>query len=63
MKNQTEEHQNQSSILNFVTAETDLQKISRKASSYVDLEFAKREASILLSGDNADNELKKKFII
>ena len=62
MKNQTEEHQNQSSILNFVTAETDLQKISRKASSYVDLEFAKREASILLSGDNADNELKKNLL-
>ena len=63
MENQTQEHQNQSSILNFMTPETDLQKLSRKASTYVDLELAKREASILLSGDNADNELKKIYYL
>ena len=34
-------------------------KLTKKASTYVDLELAKVEAGQLLSGDNADSELKK----
>ena len=36
--------------------------MSRKASTYVDLELAKIEADKLLSGENADNELKKNLM-
>ena len=36
---------------------------SLSTSTYVDLEFAKKEANQLLSGDKTNNELKKKFII
>ena len=37
-------------------------KLTRKASTYVDLELAKMEAGHLLSGDNADSELKKNLM-
>ena len=37
-------------------------KLSKKASTYVDLELAKMEAGQLLSGDNADSELKKNLL-
>ena len=37
-------------------------QMSRKASTYVDLELAKIEADKLLSGENADNELKKNLL-
>ena len=37
-------------------------QLSRKASTYVDLELAKLEADKLLSGENADNELKKNLL-
>ena len=37
-------------------------KLSKKASTYVDLELAKMEAGHLLSGDNADSELKKNLL-
>ena len=59
MKNPTEEHTNNSSILNLPE---NIAPMSRKVSTYVDLELAKREASILLSGENADNELKKNLL-
>ena len=57
MNNQNHEEANPSSNLNFHLSEP--QKMSRKASTYVDLELAKIEADKLLSGENADNELKK----
>ena len=37
-------------------------KLTKKASTYVDLELAKMEAGQLLSGDNADSELKKNLM-
>ena len=37
-------------------------KLTKKASTYVDLELAKMEAGHLLSGDNADSELKKNLM-
>ena len=37
-------------------------KLTRKTSTYVDLELAKMEAGNLLSGDNADSELKKNLM-
>ena len=37
-------------------------KLTKKASTYVDLELAKMEAGALLSGDNADSELKKNLM-
>ena len=38
------------------------QKLFKKASTYVDLELAKIEANKLLSGDKADNEIKKNLL-
>ena len=60
MNNQSHEEINPSSNLNFHLSEP--QKMSRKSSSYVDLELAKLEADNLLSGENADNELKKNLM-
>ena len=61
MNNPTEENQTQhSSIHTFPIAEPE--KMSRKNSTYVDLEQAKRDADILLSGEKADNELKKNLL-
>ena len=60
MNNQNHEEANPSSNLNFHLSEP--QKMSRKASTYVDLELAKIEADKLLSGENADNELKKNLM-
>ena len=61
MNNPTEENQTQqSSIHKFQIAEPE--KMSRKNSTYVDLEQAKKDADILLSGENADNELKKNLL-
>ena len=60
MNNQNHEEANPSSNLNFYLSEP--QKMSRKASTYVDLELAKIEADKLLSGENADNELKKNLM-
>ena len=60
MNNQNHEEANPSSNLNFHLSEP--QKMSRKASTYVDLELAKLEADKLLSGENADNELKKNLM-
>ena len=60
MNNQNEKEVNPSSNLNFDLSEP--QKMSRKASTYVDLELAKLEADKLLSGENADNELKKNLM-
>ena len=37
-------------------------RLSHKHSTYVDLELAKMEAGQLLSGENADNELKKNLL-
>ena len=37
-------------------------RLSHKHSTYVDLELAKMEAGQLLSGDNADSELKKNLL-
>ena len=59
MNNQAEENQH-SSILKFPIAEPE--KMIRKNSTFVDLEQAKREADILLSGENTDNELKKNLL-
>ena len=36
---------------------------SLSTSTYVDLEFAKKEANQLLSGDKANNELKKNLLL
>jgi ABC-type multidrug transport system fused ATPase/permease subunit len=58
--NQNHDSINQSSIINFPISEPG--KLSRKASTYVDLDQAKKEADILLSGENADNELKKNLL-
>ena len=60
MINQNEKEVNPSSNVNFDLSEP--QKMSRKASTYVDLELAKLEADKLLSGENADNELKKNLM-
>ena len=60
MNNQNHEEAIPSSNLNFHLSEP--QKMSRKASTYVDLELAKIEADKLLSGENADNELKKNLM-
>ena len=61
MNNPTEENQTQqSSIHTFPIAEPE--KMSRKNSTYVDLEQAKRDADILLSGEKADNEFKKNLL-
>ena len=60
MNSQSHEEANPSSNLNFNLSEP--QKMSRKASTYVDLELAKLEADKLLSGENADNELKKNLM-
>ena len=61
MNNPTEENQTQQSSINkFPIAEPE--KMSRKNSTYVDLEQAKRDADILLSGEKADNELKKNLL-
>jgi len=60
MNSQNQKEDNPSSDLNFQFSEP--QKMSRKASTYVDLELAKLEADKLLSGENADNELKKNLM-
>ena len=60
MKKEREESQLQSSIIKFPVS--DSLNLSRKTSSYEDLEFARREASFLLSGENASNELRKNLL-
>ena len=60
MNKQNQEDTNQTSIINLQISEPQL--MSRKASSFVDLEYAKREANLLLSGENADSELKKNLL-
>ena len=60
MNKQNKEDTNQSSIINLQISEP--QPMSRKTSSYVDLGLAKKEANFLLSGENADNELKKNLL-
>ena len=42
--------------------ENNPRRLSHKHSTYVDLELAKMEAGQLLSGENADNELKKNLL-
>ena len=60
MNSQNQKEDNPNSDLNFQFSQP--QKMSRKASTYVDLELAKLEADKLLSGENADNELKKNLM-
>ena len=60
MKKEREESQLQSSIIKFPVS--DSLNLSRKTSSFEDLEFARREASFLLSGENASNELRKNLL-
>ena len=52
----------QKHLSNYEKATFEGRKLSRKASTYVDLELAKTEAGQLLSGDNADSELKKNLL-
>ena len=60
MNNQNHKRNIHDSRLNFKLPEP--QKMSRKSSTYVDLEMAKIEADKLLSGENAENELKKNLL-
>ena len=60
MSNQQDTTQNK--LSNYEIASYEAQKLSRKVSTYVDLELAKAEADQLLSGDNAQNELKKNLL-
>ena len=52
----------QKHLSNYEKSTFEGRKLSRKASTYVDLELAKTEAGQLLSGDNADSELKKNLL-
>ena len=60
MNNKNQERSIHDSKINFKLPEP--QKMSRRSSTYVDLELAKIEADKLLSGENADNELKKNLL-
>ena len=60
MSNQPNLDQNK--LTNYEISTFEGRKLSRKASTYVDLELAKTEAGQLLSGDNADSELKKNLL-
>ena len=55
-------NQSQTQSLNHVQSDYLPQRLNKKASTYVDLELAKLEANQLLSGDNANNELKKNLL-
>ena len=50
----------QTSTIQFPVKEP--QPLSRKSSTFVDLEMVKKEAGKLLSGENADNELRKNLL-
>ena len=50
----------QASTIQFPVKEP--QPLSRKSSTFVDLEMVKKEAGKLLSGENADNELSKNLL-
>ena len=60
MLNQSNSFQKHLSNVDKVQYEAN--KLTRKASTYVDLELAKLEAGKLLSGDKADDELKKNLL-
>ena len=60
MNNKNQERSIHDSKINFKLPEP--QKMSRRSSTYEDLELAKIEADKLLSGENADNELKKNLL-
>ena len=60
MKKETEDSQIQSSIFKFPVKEPQI--LTRNSSTYVDLEQARKEASFLLTGDNASNELRKNLL-
>jgi len=60
MNNKTQETPNQSSVLQLQITEP--QPMSRKDSTSVNLESVKKEANILLSGENANNELSKNLL-
>ena len=60
MSNQPNLDQNK--LTNYEISTFENRKLSRKASTYVDLELAKIEADQLLSGENAQSELKKNLL-
>ena len=60
MSNQPNLDQNK--LTNYEISTFENRKLSRKASTYVDLELAKIEAGQLLSGENAQSELKKNLL-
>ena len=61
MSNQPNLDQNK--LTNYEISTFENRKLSRKASTYVDLELAKIEADQLLSGENAQSELKKNLLL
>ena len=60
MSKKNKEDTNQSSIININISEP--QPMSRQSSTYADLELAKKEANVLLSGEKADNELRENLL-